>query len=119
MSERVSEAKALYAATLPNYKLVFSGWSRTWRGATATIQASRGDRVMGGVYEMAEHGLTRLDAQEGYPAEYSHTRLLVYPDTGKPVEVVTFIRSRHMEESNPSPEYLAVIKQGYRDWGLI
>ena len=119
MAERAPEAKPLSAATLPNYKLVFSGWSRFWRGGTANIQASHGDKVLGGLYEITEHGLSLLDAKEGYPTEYRHISVNVFPDTGKPVEAVTFIRPRQLEASKPSPEYLAVIKQGYRDWGLI
>jgi gamma-glutamylcyclotransferase len=119
MSERLPDSKPLFAAVLPNYKLVFSGWSRVWHGATATLQASHGDKVAGGVYEISEHGLSLLDAKEGFPSEYKHLSVIVFPDTGKPVEAVTFIRSRQMEESRPSPDYLAVIKQGYRDWGLV
>ena len=119
MKEKAPEAKPLFAATLPNYKLVFSGWSRAWRGGTAGIQASHGDKVLGGVYEVTEHDLSRLDAREGYPAEYKHLTVTVYPDTGKPVEAVTYIRPRQLEESKPSAEYLAVIKEGYRDWGLV
>ena len=119
MAERAPGAKPLFAATLPNYKLVFSGWSRSWRGGTANIQASHGDKVLGGVYEITEHGLSQLDAKEGYPVEYKHMSVLVFPDTGKPVEAVAFIRPRQLEVTRPSPEYLTVIKQGYRDWGLI
>ena len=119
MAERASGAKARQAATLPNYRLVFSGWSRAWRGGTASIQASHGDRVLGGVYEITEQDLARLDKHEGYPNDYTHVTVTVYPDTGGPLEAVTFIRPRQLEESKPSPEYLARIREGYRDWGLV
>ena len=119
MAERAPGAKARFAATLPNYKIVFSGWSRAWRGATATLQGSHGDKVLGGVYEITEQDLCRLDKSEGYPTEYTHLTVTVFPDTGRPVEAVTFIRPRQMDASKPSPEYLARIKEGYKDWGLV
>ena len=119
MSERVPGAKPRFAATLPNYKLMFSGWSRAWRGGTATLQASHGDRVLGGVYEITEQELARLDKNEGYPNEYTHLTVTVFPDTGRPVEAIAFIRPRQLEEAKPSAEYLATIKQGYSDWSLV
>jgi hypothetical protein len=96
---------------------VFSGWSRAWRGAVATIQQSRGDRVLGGLYELTEQDMERLARYEG--EEYGTTRVMVFRDTGEAVEAATFVRKRQGEEGKPSPEYLAVIKQGYSDWGLI
>jgi gamma-glutamylcyclotransferase len=116
MAERAPQAKARFSATLPNYKLIFSGWSRNWRGATATIQQSHGDRVLGGLYELSEQDMEKLTRFEG--GEYGTTRVVVFPDTGPAVEAITFVRTRQKEEGKPSPEYLAVIKQGYIDWDL-
>jgi len=119
MAERVPQARPRFSAVLPNYKLVFSGYSRNWRGAMATIQSSHGDRVLGGVYEISEGDLPKLDKYEGAPAEYIHLKVLVFPDAGPPIEAVTYIRPRALDEAKPSPEYLAVIREGYRDWGLV
>lgn len=119
MAERVPGAKARFAATLPNYRLVFGGYSRAWRGSTASLQASRGDKVLGGVYELTEQELSRLDKYENYPAEYTHISVTVYPDMGAPVEAVAYIRPRQVSEDKPSAEYLARLRQGYLDWGLV
>jgi gamma-glutamylcyclotransferase len=54
LAERAHQAKPRMSATLSNYKIVFNGWSRTWRGATATLQPSLGDRMPGGLYELTE-----------------------------------------------------------------
>jgi len=35
------------------------------------------------------------------------------------VEVVTYIMREQSEETKPSAEYLAIIQQGYRDWGFV
>ena len=117
MSERAPSAKPRFSATLPNYKLIFSGWSRTWKGATAGIQQSRGDKVLGGIYEVSDQDLARLSQYEG--PDYTTTNVVVFRDTGESAEAVTFARKRQQDEDKPSPEYLAVIKQGYTDWGLL
>jgi len=119
MAERVPGAKVRFAATLPGYRLVFGGYSRHWGGGTANLQASHGDKVMGGVYEITEQELAKLDEYEGYPSAYKHITLTVYPDMGRPVEAIAFIRPGQVAENKPSPEYLACIRQGYRDWGLV
>ena len=116
MSERTPSAKPRFSATLPNYKLIFSGWSRSWRGAVASIQQSRGDKVMGGIYEISEQDLAHLVQFEG--PDYTKVKVMVFRDTGEAVETVTFTRKRQGEEGKPSPEYMAVIKQGYIDWDL-
>jgi gamma-glutamylcyclotransferase (GGCT)/AIG2-like uncharacterized protein YtfP len=119
MAERVPGAKARLAVTLPNYRLVFGGYSRVWKGGVASLQASRGDKVLGGIYEITEQDLAKLDKFEGYPNEYTHLMVTVYPDMGNPVEAVAFVSRRQVIESKPSAEYLACIRQGYLDWGLV
>ncbi len=117
MSERAPSAGVRFSATLPNYKLIFSGWSRKWRGAVASIQQSRGDKVLGGIYEVSEQDLARLRQYEG--DEYTTVNVVVFKDTGETVDAVTFTRKRQQDEGKPSAEYLGVIKQGYSDWNLI
>ena len=117
MLERAPSAKPRFSTTLPNYKLIFSGWSRARRGAVASIQQSHGDRVMGGLYEINEQDMARLSQYEG--TDYTTTSVVVFRDTGEAVEAITFAKKRQQDEGKPSPEYLAVIKQGYADWDLI
>ena len=119
IAERVPGAKACFAATLPNYRLVFGGYSRLWRGGMANLQVSPGDKVLGGVYEITDQELARLDKYEGYPMEYTHATVMVYPDIGRPLEAMTFVRPRQVTETKPAAEYLVHLRQGYRDWGLV
>ena len=119
MLERALESKPLFVATLPNYKLVFAGWSRRWRGGYATIKLSRDDKVLGAVYEVSERDLRKLDSYEGYPHSYNRIKATVFDEDNNPVEVVTYIKAGRLEEAPPSKEYLALIQQGYRDWGLF
>ena len=119
MLERCPDSKPLLVATLPNYQLVFAGWSRQWRGGYATIKLSRGEKNFGAIYEVSERDLRRLDKYEGCPGNYNRLNVTVFGENGKPIEAITYIKSGRLEETQPSKEYLAVIQQGYRDWGFI
>jgi gamma-glutamylcyclotransferase len=119
MRERCPDSKPMFIATLPNYKLVFAGWARQWRGGIASIKLFRGGRVVGAVYEVSERDLRRLDRYEGCPGNYSRLKVTVFDEDSRPVEVITYIKSGQLEETPPSKEYLAVIQQGYRDWGIV
>jgi gamma-glutamylcyclotransferase (GGCT)/AIG2-like uncharacterized protein YtfP len=118
MRQRCPDAKAKFSAVLPHYKLIFIGWSREWKSSTASIKPVRGERVSGGVYEISEKDLQRLDRYEDYPTTYDKINILVIQDDGTGVRAMTYFKRRQSDESKPSPEYLAVIRQGYRDWGI-
>jgi len=119
MLERCPDSQPRFTASLPNYRLIFTGWSRQWRGGVASIKPSRGDKILGAIYEVSDRDLAQLDKHEGYPDTCNRLKVTVYRDTGEPTEAITYIKSRQSEETKPSPEYLAVIQQGYRDWSLI
>ena len=118
MRERCPDSEPLFVATLPNYKLVFLGWSREWRGATASIRLFRGEKVLGAVYDVSEKCLRQLDK---YESAYSRLKVTVFNEDNEAIEATTYIRGGQIqvEEAKPSPEYLAVIRQGYKDWRLI
>ncbi len=119
MLERCPDSKPKFIATLPNYKLVFVGWSRQWRGGVASIKLFRGERVPGAIYEVSERDLRRLDSYEGYPGSYNRLKVTVFDEDGEPVEAITYIKAGQSEETQPSKEYLSIIQQGYRDWGIV
>ena len=116
MLARCPDSKPMFKATLPNYQLLFAGWSRQWRGGVATIKTFRGRKVLGAIYEVTEQCLRRLDK---YEAGYQRFNVTVFDEDSEAVEAVTYIKTGQIEETPPSKEYLAVMKQGYRDWGLV
>ncbi len=116
MTERCPDSKPAFTAVLPNYKLVFVGWSRQWRGGVASIKLFQGDRVRGAIYEVSESCLRRLD---GYENGYHRFNVTVFTGDDEAVEAVTYIKAGQLEETKPSKEYLAVIQQGLRDWRLF
>jgi gamma-glutamylcyclotransferase len=116
MKQRCPDSKPMFTATLPNYKLVFVGWSREWRGAKATIKLTRGEKVIGAVYDCSELCMQKLDKFE---STYNKLKVMVFNEDGDSVEAVTYIKSGQMDEGKPSAEYLSVIQQGYRDWNIV
>jgi len=63
--------------------------------------------------------LRQLDKYEGYPDVYTRVNVTVADEFGKPVEAVTYIKIKQLEETQPSEEYLTAIQQGYKDWGMF
>jgi len=116
MRERCPDSNPMFTATLSNYKLVFVGWFRRWRGGVASIKPLRGDRVRGAIYEVSEQCLRRLDR---YESDYNRFKVTVLGEDSEPIEVITYIKAGQLEETQPSKEYLAIIQQGLRDWRLF
>ena len=119
MLEHCPDSKPIFIATLPNYKLVFVGWSRQWRGGVVSIQPFRGEKVLGAIYDVSDRDLKRLDSYEGYPQSSSRQNVTVFDEDSEPIQAVTYIRTLQSEETRPSEEYLAIIQQGYRDWRIV
>lgn len=118
MAERCPGSKPKFTAILPNYKLIFTGWSRKWRGGVATLRISAGAKVKGAVYEVSARDLRLLDKHEDCPNTYDRMSVKVITADDEFVEAVTYIKPRQSEETAPSPEYLVVIRQGYKDWRI-
>ena len=116
MLERCPDSKPKLMVTLPNYNLIFAGWSRTRRGGVATIRRFGGEKVLGGIYDISEQCLRQLDR---YEEGYDRLKVTVFTEVDEPIEAITYIKSGQLEETQPSKEYLAIIQQGYRDWGLV
>ena len=119
MSERCPDSKLGSIATLPNYKLVFVGWSRQWRGGVASVKPFRGEKVLGVIYEVSDRDLRRLDGYEGYPTSYGRINVIVFDEDGDSVEAATYVKAGQLEETAPSKEYLSVMQQGLKDWGIV
>jgi len=116
MQARCPDAKPGFIAILPNYKLIVTGWSRTFHGGLATIKPFRGEKVRGAIYEVTDACLRKLD---GWETGYTRFNVNVFDEDNQPHQAVTYIKSGQLEETLPSKEYGEIIRQGYRDWRLI
>jgi len=118
MLARCPDAKPKFTVTLPNHELIFTGWSRQWRGGVASIKLCKGKKVIGAIYEISERCLRSLDKYEGYPTTYARMNIIVFTDLGDPIEAITYVKIEQSEETEASQEYLATIQQGYKDWEI-
>lgn len=119
MKERCPDALPKQIAVLPNYKVVFVGWSRVLRGGEISLKYSHGDKVRGGLYEISDRDARRLEQLEGYPVQAQKLNVTVFDRDDEPIQAVTYMKAGQKEETKPAPDYLAVIQQGYRDWHLV
>ena len=118
MAERAPDSKPRFIATLPNFKLTFTARSGR-QGGVASITPHRGEKVIGAVYDISERDLKRLDGYEGYSTVYDRRKVTVWTETNEPIEAITYIKIAQSQEATPSPEHLAIIKQGYIDWQIV
>lgn len=115
MQSLCQDSQPKFVAVLPNYKVVFTGWSRTYHGGLATIKSFRGEKVRGAIYEVTDACLRKLDRWE---TGYIRLNVTVFDEDNQPVQAITYIKSGQLDETMPSKEYGAIIRQGYRDWGI-
>jgi gamma-glutamylcyclotransferase (GGCT)/AIG2-like uncharacterized protein YtfP len=120
MKERCPDARPKSAATLHDHELIFAGRSQKWPdGGLASIAPSEGERVVGAIYDVSQKCLDSLDIFEGYPDTYKRKNVIVFTESGDPLEAITYVMVRQSDERQPSREYLDTIREGYKDWGLI
>jgi hypothetical protein len=62
--------------------------------------------------------LRSLDKHEGYPTVYDRRDVVVITKDGVPIEAVTYVKREQSEETQPSQEYLDILRQGYKDWAI-
>ena len=112
------DSRPRFKAVLPNYKLIFTGWSRKMRGGTASVKPYQGEKVPGAVYELSDIDLRKLDREMVSPAERTRVTALVIDEDGDSANAAFYVNRTQSQETEPSREYLTEIQQGYRDWEI-
>ena len=102
-------AEPIEPAILRDYRLVFRFW--------ADIAPSRGDVVHGGLYRVTKGDQASLEEFEDCPVLFERVGACVRTARGT-VEAVTYRMRPGYSFAPPAEEYLRLIHQGYRDWGL-
>jgi gamma-glutamylcyclotransferase (GGCT)/AIG2-like uncharacterized protein YtfP len=111
MKRRCPDSSPVCAATLPDYRLTFSG--------VLTIEHNHpGEHVVGGIFVVSEKDIYSLDCYEGFPhlyiKRYTHAKI-----QGKREEVFYYVMPEgEFQVSPPSQYYYDVCKRGYQDFGL-
>lgn len=117
MKNRCSIARFITRAKLEDYKFVYDGYSSTRKGAVANIIKSDDNVVEGGVFEVDDNCMKKLDSYEGYPNSYQKETLEVKDESGLHYQAFVYVR-QPLRVGKPSKEYRNVILQGARDCGL-
>ena len=81
--------------------------------------AAKGEKVLGTIYELTDRDLRRLDKYEGCPGNCNRLNVIAFNENNEPIEAVTYIKTGQSEETQPSPAYLSVMRQGCKDWGIL
>lgn len=118
---RCPNARFIFNASLPGYRLVFT------RGGDAGCCAADAvsdpaSSVWGVVYDITDSDRRQLDAQEAVAIRtYRPKEVLVHPhgDVEQRVMVLTYGASEPADQPQPpSREYLNCLLRGARHWGL-
>lgn len=117
MSRRVPRSRLLGPGWLPGYELIFTGHSRNWGGAVASILPKRRSRVFGLLYQLPPGGFDLLDRFEGYPHVYDRAIATVETSEGQ-VDAVVYFRPVAEPGGQPSDAYLRIIVDAYAKYGV-
>lgn len=117
MRHRCKGAKFIAKAYLENYAFVYDGYSSARYGAVANIIPEEGIVVWGGLWEIGDDDLTRLDSYEGYPFSYDRKDVVVKDEAGREYHAFLYFR-KHRNPGTPSDYYRSVVIEGARDCGL-
>jgi gamma-glutamylcyclotransferase (GGCT)/AIG2-like uncharacterized protein YtfP len=112
MSSLCPGAEALFSAVLENYTLTVRQWFN--------IEPKKGANVQGGVWYISKEHVHYLDRYEDSPELYERHAVEVVSDTGI-VECLIYYMNKPfaIPLSYADPEYLRMVKQGYREWGIL
>lgn len=131
MVERCPDSKFLKRACLKDYRLTYDGYSKRWDGAPGNIIESTGDIVWGGLYEISEKDLDRLDKCENCSSAkgkngicsgcgedlYARKEMEFEDDQERKIKAFVYFRTG-LRENKPSDKYLCTVLEGARDCGL-
>ena len=120
--DRAPSAQFLLRATLPDYKLAFTRWSKKQQTGTADVVLCPGKIVWGAVFEIDPTEQPKLDATEGvnFNAYRPETvTVLVENDSTRPLPVLTYVVcEKSTEYQPPASWYLDHIVKGAIRWEL-
>lgn len=114
------KSKAWHRATLHDFALSFNCYSRTRRCGAANIQPSPGECVRGVVFEITQPELELIARKEGTPKTYVEKNVALELEDGTRVPSKTFhcCPGTERPDLKPSKEYLHIIIEGARRYGL-
>jgi cation transport regulator ChaC len=118
MSSRCPKARPADVAYLDGFQIAFGGHSPRWEGPPATIIEKPDATVPGLLYEISWRELEILDNYEGHPDRYVRHEMEVVDRYGNMEVAQVYIKTIEPPGLVPPADYLAVIRQAYRQLGF-
>jgi gamma-glutamylcyclotransferase (GGCT)/AIG2-like uncharacterized protein YtfP len=116
MLKRCSRPKVVTVARLPNYRVGFFGYSRTWDGAQESLVYEPGHDVWGVVYELSNQNLESLDAWQDVRMDgtgaYFHYPARVHGVDARTYTILFYKKDIQGEPKKASKPYLDFIVSG-------
>lgn len=114
MKKQCPTAKAAGTTEINNFVLVFKGFGGT---AVATLEPLKGSVVPIALWEIQDQDEQYMDRYEGYPDLYRKELVELMMDN-QLQKVMIYLMDERYPYGTPSPWYVDVIQEGYRDHGF-
>lgn len=120
MKERCPNASFYCRASLSNYRIDFTRWSRKRECGIADIVRDENNTVYGVVYKIDEIDLGKLDKYEGYVPQgdknaYKRIEIMVFDDDNKEEPIIAFtyeVVKKEFGKYKPNKDYKNLIVIG-------
>ena len=119
---RCANPEVFAAARLPDHRISFHGYSRTWDGGEETIIPCVGEDTWGVIYKLSFSDAEKLDAWQDVRMDgagrYFHCPVDVFDVFGRRFPVLTYKKDVLNDPTLPSAEYIDHIVSGAVFHGL-
>jgi gamma-glutamylcyclotransferase len=113
------EARFAGLARLPDRRLALNRRSIRWGGGAVDIVPAPGEEVWGGLYDVPDGTLDRLDAKEGEGWAYRRIAVPVVAEDGRRLQAEAYeVIHKEPQEVLATSEYAALLLRGARERGL-
>ena len=114
-----TEAEFQFIAHLPETKLVFPLANGKWEGSLPSVRAESGNTVWGAIFELSGSALDEINAIEKSEGRIETQAFKAVDREGHRHAVTTHAHSKELDHDRaPSRDYMSLIVQGGRHWGL-
>lgn len=117
MADRCPDARFGQFAVLPDFRLIYTGYSHLRKGSVASVISEASTYVEGVLYEITEQDLFLLDKYEGVPHSYERGLKRVISDDGREMEAWVYFR-RDSEFGVPHEDYDNNLRRFYVRYGF-
>lgn len=113
---RCSRPEVLAVARLPDHRISFHGYVRTWDSGEETVIPCVGEDIWGVIYKLSFFDAEKLDAWQDVRMDgagrYFHYPVDVFDISGRRFPVLTYKKDVLNEPTLPSAEYIEHIVSG-------